>query len=78
MIDTMDPIGGNVSGRLSSFANPPSPRLRRDRGFEGLGFALVRGDDGHDRSFITRDFNRGSGKENGTIPFYAIFFRGLG
>ena len=68
MIDTMDPIGGNVSGRLSSFA----------QGFEGLGFALVRGDDGNDRSFITRDFNRGSGKENGTIPFYAIFFRGLG
>jgi hypothetical protein len=34
----------------------------------------VRGDDGHDRSFITRDFNRGSGKENGTIPFYRRFF----
>jgi hypothetical protein len=37
-------------------------------------FAPVRGDDGHDRSFITRDFNRGSGKENGTIPFYRRFF----
>jgi hypothetical protein len=32
-------------------------------------FAPVRGDDGHDRSFITRDFNRVWGKENGTIPF---------
>jgi hypothetical protein len=37
-------------------------------------FAPVWGDDGNDRSFITRDFNRGSGKENGTIPFYATFF----
>jgi hypothetical protein len=43
---TLDPI-------ISSFANP----LRR--GFRGLGFALVRGDDGNDCSFITRDFNRG-------------------
>ena len=25
-------------------------------------------------SFITRDFNRGWGKENGTIPFYRRFF----
>jgi hypothetical protein len=24
--------------------------------------------------FITRDFNRGWGKENGTIPFYRRFF----
>jgi hypothetical protein len=31
----------------------PSPRLRRDGGF-----APVRGEDGHGRSFITRDFNR--------------------
>jgi hypothetical protein len=53
---------------------PPSPRLRWDRGFGGLDFAPVRGDDGHDRSFITRDFNRGGGKENGTIPFYRRFF----
>jgi hypothetical protein len=28
-----------------------------------------KGADGSDRSFITRDFNRGCGKENGTIPF---------
>jgi hypothetical protein len=27
------------------------------------------GGDGHDRSFITRDFKRVWGKENGTIPF---------
>jgi hypothetical protein len=33
------------------------------------GFAPVRDDDGPDRSFITRDFNRVLGKENGTIPF---------
>jgi hypothetical protein len=32
-------------------------------------FAPVKGDDGNDRSFITRDFNRAWGKENGTIPF---------
>jgi hypothetical protein len=38
-------------------ADPPSPGLRRDRGF-----APVRGDDGNDRSFITRDFNSGLGK----------------
>ena len=37
-------------------------------------FGPVRGDDGHDHSFITRDFNRGCGKENGTIPFYHRFF----
>ena len=36
-------------------------------------FAPVRGDDGGDCSFITRDFNRVSGKENGTIPFYRRF-----
>jgi hypothetical protein len=70
MIDTMDPIGGNVSGvryqvsgGLSSFAH----------GFGGLGFAPVKGDDGNDRSFITRDFNGVRGKENGTIPFYRRF-----
>jgi hypothetical protein len=39
------PNWGNMSGWLSSFA----------QGFGGLGFASVRGDDGHDRSFITRD-----------------------
>jgi hypothetical protein len=44
--------------RQSSFANPPSPRLRR-----------TGGDDGHDRSFITREFNGVVLKENGTIPF---------
>jgi hypothetical protein len=32
---------------------------------------------GNDRCFITRDFNRGSGKENGTIPFYPIFLTEL-
>ena len=37
-------------------------------------FVPVRGDNGIDRSFITRDFNRGWGKENGTIPFYRRFF----
>jgi hypothetical protein len=31
--------------------------------------APVRGDNGSDRSLITRDFNKVSGKENGTIPF---------
>jgi hypothetical protein len=36
---------------------------------EDRGFAPARGDDGHDRSFIIRDFNRGEGNENGTIPF---------
>ena len=40
-------------------ADPPSPGPRRDMGFGGLAFAPARGDDGHDRSFITRDFNRG-------------------
>jgi hypothetical protein len=39
-------------------------------------FVPVRGDDGHDRSFITRDFNRARGKENGTIPFYRRFSDG--
>jgi hypothetical protein len=53
------------AGRLSSFA----------QGFGGLGFAPVRGDDGNDRSFITRDFNRGLRKENGTIPFYGRFLK---
>jgi hypothetical protein len=38
-------------------------------------FAPVRGDDGDDRSFITRDFNGDWGKENGTIPFYRIFLK---
>jgi hypothetical protein len=65
---TLDPIGGNVSGGLSSFAQSPFAKATADRGF-GLGFAPVRGDDGNDRSFITRDFNRGWGKENGIIPF---------
>jgi hypothetical protein len=37
--------------------------------FGSWGLAPARGDDGHDRSFITRDFNRGEGNENGTIPF---------
>ena len=32
-------------------------------------FAPVRGDDGNNRSFITRNFNRVGRKENGTIPF---------
>jgi len=36
--------------------------------FMGI-FRRGRGGDGHDRSFITREFNRGWGKENGTIPF---------
>jgi hypothetical protein len=34
-----------------------------------LGPAARWGDDGNDRSFITGDFSRGRGKENGTIPF---------
>jgi hypothetical protein len=32
-------------------------------------FAPVRGGNGNDCSFITRDFNWVWGKENGTIPF---------
>jgi hypothetical protein len=42
------------------------------QGFTVLGLpfkASRRGDDGNNHSLITRDFNKGSGKENGTIPF---------
>jgi hypothetical protein len=53
-------------GRLAT--DPPSPGASEDRSF-----TPERGDDGNDRSFITRDFNRGWGKENGTIPFYGRF-----
>ena len=53
--------------RRSSFAKASEDR----------GFAPARGDDGHDRSFITRDFNGVGGKENGTIPFYRRFFDGI-
>ena len=42
---------------------------RNVSGVRWVCFAPVRGDNGHDRSFITRDYNRGRGKENGTIPF---------
>jgi len=52
-------------GSWGFFADPPSPRLRRDKG----------SDDGNGRSFITRDFNRGLGKENGTIPFSGSFLK---
>ena len=38
-------------------------------------FAPARGDDGNDLLFITRDFNRGLRKENGTIPFYGRFLK---
>ena len=38
-------------------------------------FASARGDDGNDLLFITRDFNRGLRKENGTIPFYGRFLK---
>ena len=41
-------------GHRSPFANPPSPRASEDRGITPVG-----GDDGNDRCFITRDFNRG-------------------
>ena len=37
--------------------------------------ASARGDDGNDLLFITRDFNRGLRKENGTIPFYGRFLK---
>ena len=53
--------------RRSSFAKASEDR----------GFALVRGNDGHDRSFITREFNGVALKENGTIPFYRRFFDGI-
>jgi hypothetical protein len=53
-----------VSGGLSSFA----------QGFGGQAFAPVSGDDGHDRSFITREYDSSGLKENGTIPFYRRFF----
>jgi hypothetical protein len=75
---------GDAVFKLGSFGNFSVlkkgggwPQIPLRQGFEGLGFAPARGDDGHDRSFITRDFNRGCGKENGTIPFYRRFLREL-
>ena len=60
MIDTTDPI-----------FNDRWPQAQRGVmcANRAARFAPVRGDDGHDRSFITRDFNKVWGKENGTIPF---------
>ena len=60
---------GNI-GRQESFLIGAARQRRPTRRDVGSvsGFAPVRGDDGIDLSFITRDFNRGWGKENGTIP----------
>jgi hypothetical protein len=48
-----------VSDGLSSFA----------QGFGGQGFAPVRGDDGNNCIFITREYDSSDLNENGTIPF---------
>jgi hypothetical protein len=53
--------GDTPSFPFGSWGFSPIP-LRQ--GFGGQG-----GDDGHDRSFITREFNGVALKENGTIPF---------